>query len=250
MLTISDSRSGKPNDEGGIQKIPAAWLVQVRPDGACATRSSGELPSRTPDRWTVPASFGEAEFSSANLRRLQVEMQAALVGAGLFTDEAEALLRTWEVSYFKSPGLRLFYICSPREVDELLPLEIPTPARITRVMIGRVEIVTPEQRALLAKIAAGPSVELWRMRGVTGDSASGFFQDPENVRRWLAVMAGRAPLRDLGLPIPQIYADYLALGRFRNALLLDEAKRRSTPALAEFIEKNSFGFYKINEALE
>jgi hypothetical protein len=247
-LTIYDSASAPTNSpEGGMQKIPAAWLVHVQPDGTCAVRSAGELPPATTPRWTVPASFTAAEFSGENLSRLQGEMRAALVQAGLFADEAEALLRTWEVSYFKSPGLRLFYVCSDAEVDELLPLGISVPAKITRVMIGRVEIVTPEQRALLAKIAAGPSVQLQTMRGPTGDGASNFFKDPENRRRWHAVMSGRAPLRDLGLAIPEIYQAYLELGRFRNALLLDEAKRRNTPALEEFIETNQFGFYKIRE---
>jgi hypothetical protein len=247
-LTISDSApTAAITPEEGRQTIPAAWLFQVQPDGTCAVRSAGELPHGKSPRWTVPASFAASDFSRENLHRLQEEMRAALVKAGLLTDEAEALLRTWEVSYFKSPGLRLFYVCSQPEVDGLLPLEISVPAKITRVMIGRVELVTPEQRALLAKIAAGPSVELWKMRGPTGDSASGFFNDPQNVRRWNAVIAGRAPLRDLGLPIPEIYQAYLELGRFRNALLLDEAKRRNTPALEEFIEMNQFGFYKIGE---
>jgi hypothetical protein len=243
-LAINDSAPAADlSSTDHLNKIPSAWLVHVRADGTCAVRSAGELPQGKSPRWTVPASFAPAEFSHANLSRLQDEMRAALVRAGLFTDEAEALLRTWQVSYFKSPGLRLFYLCSQAEVEKLLPLEISVPAKITRVMIGRVEIVTPEQRALLAKIAAGPSVELWKMRGPTG--ASDFFKDPQNVRRWNAVMEGRAPLRDLGVPIPEIYGAYLELGRFRNALLLDEAKRRSTPALAEFIKTNSFDFYKI-----
>jgi hypothetical protein len=112
-------------------------------------------------------------------------------------------------------------------------------------MIGRIEIVTRGQRALLARIAAGPAEELWKMRGVTADSQSDFFKNPENMRRWNEVMSGKLPYRELGLPIPPIYADYLALGRFRNALLLDEEKRRPTAALTEYIQKNRFEVYKI-----
>jgi hypothetical protein len=169
-------------------------------------------------------------------------MRAALIAAGLFADEAEALLRTWEISYFKAPGLRFFYLCTAEEIERLLPLRISAECKIARVMVGRIEIVTPEQRALLAKIAAGPAEELWKMRGVTAEAE--FFKDPENLRRWNAVMVGRAPIRELHLPIPEIYADYLKLGRFRNALLLDEEKRRPTPALSAYIKENGFEGYR------
>jgi hypothetical protein len=227
-------------------EIHVAWLVDVEPDGRCAFRPVGALTSDTGrTRVTLPASFSPDEFSGQNLAKLQTEMRAALIAVGLFPPEADALLQTWEVSYFKSPGLRLFYLCPRTEVDRLLPLRISVPCDITRVMIGRIEIVTPAQRALLAKIAAGPSEELWKMRGVTADGQSDFFKNPDNMRRWREVMRGKLPYRELGLPIPQIYADYLALGRFRNALLLDEEKRRPTPALAEYIRQNLFDGYKI-----
>ena len=77
--------------------------------------------------------------------------------AGLFGPEADALLTTWQVSYFKSPGLRLVYLCPAAEVEAMLPLQISVPCNLTRVMIGRIEIVTPAQREVLARIAAGPS---------------------------------------------------------------------------------------------
>jgi hypothetical protein len=172
-------------------------------------------------------------------------MRLALIRDGLFADEADALLRTWKISYFKSPGLRLFYMCPREEIDRLLPLRISVPCDITRVMIGRIEIVTPEQRALLAKIAAAPPEDLSQMRGVTADSQSDFFKSPDNMRRWNAVMSGDLPYRELGLPIPATYDAYLQLGRFRNALLLDEVKRRPTPELREYIKRNRFDAYRI-----
>lgn len=223
-----------------------AWLVEIRADGACAFRRA--LQTNPSPSATIPASFAPGDFSGDGLARLQGEMQTALVRAGLFADEAQALLRTWEVSYFKSPGLRLFYLCGSDEVNRLLPLRISAPCDVTRVMIGRIEIVTPKQRALLARIAAGPAPELWQMRGVTGDPKSDFFNHPENLKHWNDVLEGRAPYLDLGLPIPEIYGAYLQLGRFRNALLLDEEKRRPTPALGEYIAKNDFGAYQIKDS--
>ena len=240
IRTDSAWQSGDP-----ATPIAAAWLVGVREDGTCAFRALGALPASPETRATLPATFAESGFAAANLARLQDEMRVALVAEGLFADEAEALLRTGDVSYLKAPGLRFFYICPASEIERLLPLQISADCEIKRVMIGRIEIVTPEQRALLAKIAAGPSMELWKMRGPTGDSQSDWFKNPDNMRRWNEVMSGKAPYRELGLPIPEIYAAYLKLGRFRNALLLDEQKRRPTPALKEYITTNRFDAYEV-----
>ncbi|MGB8355620.1 MAG: hypothetical protein WCD79_17105, partial [Chthoniobacteraceae bacterium] len=203
----------------------AAWVVDVLPDGKCAFKTIGKLDFDTDARprflqstllrapiATIPGSFPPAEYAEGNMQRLQKEMREALVNQGLFADEADALLKTWEVSYFKSPGLRLFYLCPRADVDKILPLEISTPAHLTRVMVGRIEIVTPAQRAILAKIAAGPAPDLSGMRGVTGDSNSDFFKHPENIANFNDVMTGKKPYAALGLPIPEIYADYLKLG--------------------------------------
>lgn len=225
--------------------IAAAWLVEVRRDGACAFRTLGSLSAGRGPLATVQDSFANDAFAPEHLTRLQGEMHAVLTQAGLFADEARALLRTWEVSYFKSPGLRLFYLLPRSRIDELLPLKVSIPSDITRVMIGRIEIVTPAQRALLAKIAAGPAPDLGAMRGVTADSQSEFFRNPANMAKWNAVMNGKARFRELGLPMPELFTAYVDLDRFRNALLLDEQKRRPTPALAEFIRKNGFEACKV-----
>jgi len=231
-----------PDPEGNL-RIPAAWLVDVRPDGTCAFKPLGKVEWQAHP--VIPASFAEKDFSPDNIARLRDGMNNALVAAGLFADEAQALLNTWQISYFKSPGLRFFYICPRVDVDNALPLEISVPSEITRVMVGRIEIVTPGQRALLKELAAGPAPDLSHMRGVTADSQSDFFKHPENLENWDAAMSGKKPYSALGLPIPPLYAEYLKLGRFRNALILDEQKRRPTPALGEFIGKNGFEAYKI-----
>jgi hypothetical protein len=115
-------------------------------------------------------------------------------------------------------------------------------------MIGRIEIVTLDQRALLKKLAAGPAPDLSHMRGKTaGGSDSDFFNHPENVALFNDVMDGKKSILLLGLEIPELYLDYLKLGRFRNALILDEQKRRPTPALNEFISKNGFEGYFVQD---
>jgi hypothetical protein len=193
-------------------RISAAWLVDVRPDGTCAFKPLGKLEWGKGIRATMPSTLNADGFSATNMLRLKNEMRRALIAEGLFTDEADALLKTWEVSYFKNPGLRFFYLCPREDIDGALPLEISVPDKTTRVMIGRIEIVTPEQRALLRKIAAGPAPNLTTQEAVQKS---------------------------------EIYADYLKLGRFRNALILDEQKRRPTLALNDFISKNGLEAYKV-----
>jgi hypothetical protein len=134
-------------------------------------------------------------------------MHAAIVSAGLFSDEADALLNTWEISYFKSPGLRLFYLCPRNEIEEVLPLSISPKPDLTRVLIGRIEVVTPEQRALLHAMA--------------GDRA-----------------ARAAKLEEYSIPEQpdeesERYQLFAKLGRFRSALLLEEQTRQPSLALAK-----------------
>jgi hypothetical protein len=75
---------------------------------------------------------------------LNNELEAALVGQGLFADEAHAMVETWRNSWSEE-GSRLFYIVPSGFVNRMLPLSIrPAPARATRVFVGRVELITPE----------------------------------------------------------------------------------------------------------
>jgi hypothetical protein len=170
---------------------------------------------------------------------LKSVLQTALVSEGLFPDEARALLNTWELSYFKSAGLRVFFLVPRAWTDFYLPLEQSLPGDVNRVMVGRIELITPEQRAGLAA-----------MRGFS----------PRKVRAELGLLridylASRAPneferlyhgekrLSDY-ISIPKSYQTYLDLGRFRNALILDEARRRPTDGLKEFINLYGLAAYQ------
>ena len=78
-----------------------------------------------------------------SLASLRLELQSTLERAGLFPKEAAAMLETWRDSWFEE-GTRLFYIVPPKAVDGILPLTItPAPSAVTRVFVGRMEVVTP-----------------------------------------------------------------------------------------------------------
>ena len=48
-------------------------------------------------------------------------------------------------------------------------------------------------------------------------------------------MNGQMDLDDLKLDVPRDYRIYLTLGRLRDAIVLQEESRRSTPALKSFV---------------
>jgi len=53
-------------------------------------------------------------------------------------------------------------------------------------------------------------------------------------RQMAELSSGARPLSSL-IAVPKTYQNYLDLGRFRNALVLDEAKAHPTEGLANFI---------------
>ncbi len=145
--------------EKGLPPESALWLVSVQVDGRVAF-------SRTsPMTWSMNTMDGRAFMIGArpslhheNPDKLKQSMKDVLISEGLFEDEADAMLATWEQSYFKTPGQRVFFIAPRAWVDRVLPLEVSVPADITRVFVGRIELVTAEQRALLARIKEGRDV--------------------------------------------------------------------------------------------
>jgi ankyrin repeat protein len=170
-----------------------------------------------PVLFSTPAEFASSDYSPANLQKLRAQMHSALKEEGLFADEADALLNSWELSYFKSPGLRLFFMVPKLWTDLHLPLEVSVPAEIKRAMVGRLELVTPEHRALLSQLAHAPTpTEPW--------------VHVEVRHGWAALVGTPPPL-------------YQQLGRFRNALLLDEFAARPTRSLAAFINLNQLWGY-------
>ncbi len=79
----------------------------------------------------------------ASLDSLFSDLEGILISQGLHADEAHAMLETWKNSWFEE-GSRLFYIVPRSFVDSVLPLSIsPAPAEITRVFVGRDELITP-----------------------------------------------------------------------------------------------------------
>jgi hypothetical protein len=77
--------------------------------------------------------------------RVKAALADSLVKNGLYRREAEAMVNTWEHSYFHTQGLRFLYVLPRSTVDQVIPIHIsPKPDELVRVMVGRVEVLTPE----------------------------------------------------------------------------------------------------------
>ena len=89
-----------------------------------------------------------------SLDSLLPELESSLISAGLYQDEAHAMLESWKDSWFEE-GSRLIYIVPRSFVDKILPLSIePQPANIQRVFVGRMELLTPATQQAIETAAA------------------------------------------------------------------------------------------------
>lgn len=74
----------------------------------------------------------------------------ALVDQGLYLDEARAMVATWSRSWFQKDGARIVYLLPREQVDEVLYLGIsPRPKELVRVLVGRLEFITPASQRLV-----------------------------------------------------------------------------------------------------
>jgi hypothetical protein len=228
--------------------VRAMWLVDIQKDGKVAFRA---LPSISLDdnskkilAHTSP-DFASSDFSAGNLAKLRDSLQRALVADGLFADEAEGLLNTWEVSYFKSPGLRVFFLVPREWTDFYLPLETSLPADINRVMVGRIELISPEQRKTLAQISQFSVSRIQADERLMEVEATPIALSGD---KWQKIYSGKQPLSS-AIVVPATYQAYLDLGRFRNALILDQAKCHPTTGLTNFIATYGLQSFKPVETL-
>jgi hypothetical protein len=123
--------------------IPNIWFADVRADGVIAFRAQPAVTLKKESAGKDLARlkrFSRGDYTEAGAQQLRVSLKRALIAQGLFADEAEAMLNTWKASYFQKPGLRVFYIVPREWTDYFLPLELSVPARLTRVIVGRIDL--------------------------------------------------------------------------------------------------------------
>jgi len=123
----------------GKTPLHYAFLVQIN-DGKVRFAQYDRIGGGTVNM-TLPS-------ETSSLDELSRQMELALVSDGLFEKEAKAMVKTWRSSWFGEEGARVLYSVPQGQTDALLPLHLnPTPKELVRVMIGRLETLTPEQEA-------------------------------------------------------------------------------------------------------
>lgn len=192
-----------------LETLPRLWIVEVGPDGHVRHRTLN------PGTRTVKtaAFVGDAGANTSSLPALRGELSQALIAAGLYADEASAMLETWRLSYFESEGLRVFFVLPQSWTDAHLPLSISTPAEVTRLMIGRVELVTDRQRARLDQLFALSDADIPKLP---------LYYDDPAVLKLARTHSHAALYRETGRVVPKSLRLYDSLGRFRDALLAYE----------------------------
>jgi hypothetical protein len=203
-------------ERSALDNLPRIWIVEVLPDGRVRYQSAA-VHGRS---LHLPAFAKETAGAKSKLPALQRELADALGAQGLFADEAAAMLATWKLSYFESPGLRVFFLLPQSWTDAQLPLSISTPAQVTRVMVGRIELVTADQRETLAKLQALPLDSYPRLPLYYHDN-----------RVLKASSQARSSLSQLyefaGREVPESLRLYESLGRFRDALVVHTLRSTS-----------------------
>jgi hypothetical protein len=125
-------------------EVPAVFLFENR-GGSIGYRNVGGLSTHV----TV-----ERPVLDASVPQLKTDLERAMISNGLYAKEAAAMIDTWQDSWFEE-GSRLIYILPESTVDAMLPLEIdPVPARVKRVFVGRMELITPETKRIVREAVA------------------------------------------------------------------------------------------------
>jgi hypothetical protein len=153
----------------GIGNFALPIKVQALGGGQFEIRNEGPDPIRSLFLVTAEGKqlrFAYASAIDANGRLTMVQspktstmdelagaVTRALIAERLYEKEALAMVKTWQKSWFGEQGTRLFYMLPPRLTDELLPLTIsPQPDEIVRVLVGRYEIMSPEDEARITQL--------------------------------------------------------------------------------------------------
>ena len=142
-----DSNSVVSVENAGPQTLAHLFLLNIH-DGQGTFGVMDELAASNSMTWLQLSAAPAEQWRQFPLSQFQTEignrMQAALVDEGLFADEATAMVNTWKDSWFREDGVRVLYMLPRPWTDDTLPMTLnPVPKTLTRVMVGRAEVITP-----------------------------------------------------------------------------------------------------------
>jgi hypothetical protein len=127
----------------GRDAAGTVFVLNVGADrGAFRTESQGVAGGAMLDE--VVPSLQEGKPMDDFVGELASAMTEALIATGLYTDESVGMVNTWRRQWFRTPGVRVLYFAPQAWIDTQVPLTIdPKPSTVVRVMVMRVEVLTP-----------------------------------------------------------------------------------------------------------
>jgi hypothetical protein len=169
---------------GYSQPIGRVFLLNVGDKSAAFTQHwAGIAPGATLTD-VAPSLDGAASLDDYE-HELSDAVTQALDATGLYHDEAMAMVNTWKRQWFRTPGVRALYLIPQAWTDASIPLTVtPAPESLLRVMLIRVEIITPEHEA--SDVAALKVFSTDTVASMEHFSALGRFAEPR-LRRALAL---------------------------------------------------------------
>lgn len=151
------------------QPLRSLFAVWVEHD-TIRTAALGDLAGGATQDYAATAAFTDAVSLAEGVASAKNAVAESLVKAGLFPKEAQAMVNTWERSYFRTEGIRLLYVLPATLVDQVIPIQIkPQPDELVRVMVGRVEVLTPERERRIAKCLLDLGAEAFKVRKAATD---------------------------------------------------------------------------------
>jgi hypothetical protein len=97
------------------------------------------------------------------------------------------MVSTWRRQWFRTPGLRAFFLMPQSWTDESIPLTVsPRPDEVRRVMVMRTELLTPSDEQADVRYLSGFDVPAQRAGAEQHFASLGRFAEPR-IRRALAI---------------------------------------------------------------
>jgi hypothetical protein len=171
------------------EPVPRVFVLNVDHEhGAFNERAAGIAPGASLED-AAPSLAGAAGLDSY-AEALGARVTDVLDGSGLFHDEAVAMVNTWKRQWFRTPGVRLLYLIPQSWTEQSIPLSLsPAPEELLRVMLIRVEVISPEQEA--QDVAASLAFDSAPASAAAHFQALGRFAEPR-LRRALSLSPSAA----------------------------------------------------------
>jgi hypothetical protein len=182
-------------DNQGAEPLCGLFAVWVN-GGTVRLAALGDLPGGSARDVDVASAFTAPLPGEDAVSHLKQAVADALIKAGLYPKEAQAMVDTWERSYFRNDGLRILSVLPRPEVDAAIPIDItPAPQQLVRVMVGRVEVLTPDGERRLEKAVTDLGSEDSKDREAAEAQLAKFGRFREPVLRRVMALTQRPEIR-------------------------------------------------------